>query len=234
MPIDPTVMLWPDQLLPETIGRGRSHPINQGPEVISGPPQTVIADAGRHRFTFERIPLFGLRVLTFRAVIAELTSPLLPVYVPIADRERTPRALAFVSPFPGVTFSDSATFSDATRFYDQPVDFQVTTSAVARASSLTLTRIGPPNVALWAGNYIGIGERAYIVKKIWDSADGVEGHYDVTIWPYLRAAVAAGDDVWTEEPVVKCVIDPKSAEAAEKMQYDRLGFVDLDFIEYRW
>lgn len=234
MAFDPSIMIWPDQLRPKSLVRGRSHPVNWGPEVVSGAPQSVAADAGRLRFTYRNVPLYGDHILTFRAVIYELTSPILPIYVPVLDGLRTPRYRASVALPAGVPFSDGSTFSDGTTFYDQPVDFVVTNAAAARASALTLTKQGPSEIALWAGNYIGIGERSYLVKKIWDSADGVAGHYDVTIWPYLREAVAAGAAVLTESPVVKCQIDKKSIEVAEEMNLDRLGYVDIDFIEYGW
>ncbi len=235
MAIDPTVPLWPELLRPARIARRRNHPVNFGPEVISGPPQSISADAGRLGFGLLQVPLVDdARLLTFRAIITDITSPLLPVYIPVFEDRRTPRYRAAVALPPGVPFSDGTIFSDGTTFLDQPVDFVAAAPAAARSMSITLTRQGPTGVELTAGNIIGIAERSYFVKRIFPSADNVAGHFDLAIWPYLRAAVAAGDAIWTEYPVCKCTVAPKSVEAAEELDNMDHGFVDIDFVESRW
>ncbi len=235
MAIDPTIPIWPDVLLPQRIARRRIHPVNLGPEPISGTPQSVTSDAGRWQFGLLQIPLIGEnRLLTWRALIADRCSPLQPIYLPIFDHWMTPRYRASVAQPAGVPFSDGSTFSDGTTFYDQPIDYIVTANAAARAVALTVTAQGPAEVSLTAGNFIGLDERAYVVKKIFDSLDGVAGHYDLTIWPPLRAAATASDPVWTEVPFVKCTIATKSAEASEELDGVGYGFIDIDLDEARW
>lgn len=238
--IDLTIPPWPCQLFAsaQSVSRGRLHPVNMGPEPIANAPQSVQSDAGRWTLRLKQIPLSGERVLLFRALIAELTSPLKPVYVQIGDVGRTPRAIAraayALGVGPAIPFSDSSYFSDEAGFAPAVEDYALAADAPLRATSLTVAFLGPAGVALQAGQIIGLQDRAYIVKKIWASADGVAGHYDLTIWPPLRDALAAAEPVNTETPFVRCIVDPKSAEAAEDLALNRIGYVDLDFVEASW
>lgn len=235
MAIDPTIPIWPTlQLSPAQVSRRRLHPVNLGPEPIVGPPQSVVADAGRWELSHKRIPLHGDKLLLFRALVFHLCSPLRPVYVPIRDYVRTPRVRANVAQPAGVPFSDTAPFSDGTLFFDQAIDYVVAAPAAARATALTIAAQGAAPVELTAGQFIGLGERSHVVTQLFPSADGVATHFDLSLWPPLRAAAAIGDPGWTEDPVVKCIIDPKIVEVSEDLDMDRIGFVDLTFTEARW
>lgn len=238
MAVDPTILVWPDELAPHNIARRRVHPVNFGPEPIDGAPQSVVADAGRFQIEYNRIGLFGDSILTFRAIVADLTSPLKPVYVPLRDYPRTPRVRAgAISEHSQIHFSDGQLFSDGSGFAEGGLaDFTLVGAVAARATTFTVVKKAnaPTGLALTAGNIIGLGDRAHIVTKVSASADSVPSHFDVTVWPYLREAWPVGSSVETENPILKCTIDPKMAEVSETLDVDRIGSVDVHFSEMRW
>jgi hypothetical protein len=110
----------------------------------------------------------------------------------------------------------------------------VTHNAAARATALTITSVAPAGVSLQAGQFIGLVDRSYLVTSLVPSADGIANHYDVQIWPPLRAATAAGDPINTEDPIVKSIVDPRFAELSEDLDLDRIGVIDVPFQESRW
>lgn len=233
MAFDPTIPIWPCALAPSgVISRRRKHPVNLAPEPIGGAPQSVVADAGRWEISYGRIVLLGARILAFRAIVFDICAPLRPVYVPMFDGIRTPRRRANIAQPPGVPFSDAAPFSDASLFLDQPVDFVVAAAAPPRSVSLSVASQGLSAAKIVAGQYIGLGERAHVVTKAFPTGDGEM--FILSIWPPLRAAAAAGDPVWTENPVVKCIVDPSLAEVADDLDMGRIGYVDVTFAEARW
>ncbi len=233
MALDPTIPIWPAALMPRTIERPRAHPANIGPESVGGGAQSIVADAGLWRLEFQDIELARLpaRRLMFRAITASICAPLRPIYVPIFDYLLTPRYRANVAEPGSVTFSDGSVYSDGSALLDQPADFTIAATANPRATLITITPAS--SLMIQAGQFIGLYERAHLLESVLPSAT-VEGSYDCQIWPYLRAAVAIGDPVWTEAPVVKCTVDPRKAETVERMAFERVGAVDMSFVETRW
>jgi hypothetical protein len=231
--LDPSIPLWPSALAPRTIERARAHPVNIGPESVGGGAQSIVADAGLWRLEFLDIELARLpaRRLIFRAITAAICAPLTPIYVPIFDYLMTPRYLANLAEPGSVTFSDGSVYSDGSALLDQAVDFTIAATANPRATMITI--MPGSSLMLQGGQFIGLYERAHILKSIVPSAS-VAGGYDCQIWPYLRAAVAIGDPVWAEAPIVKCTVDPRKAETVERMAFERVGSVDMSFIETRW
>jgi hypothetical protein len=234
MAYDPTIAIWPNNLRPKFMSRGRIHPVNFGGETLVGPGQSVTADAGRWKFGHRQTALFGDRVLTMRAMVTRLAQRK-PIYVTPMDELRTPRKRASVALPPGVPFSDGSIFSDGSTFHGQPVDFLVAASAAARAVTINVQRVGPSEIALTAGNYIGLDDRLHSIEAIFPSSDGVAGKFTLTIWPYLRRAAAANDPVYTEAPIVRCLAARDTLEVPEVLdRLDRFGTIDLDFEEDRW
>lgn len=217
MAIDPNIPFWTRALISHPPKRRRASPMVYGPEVISGPSQSVESDAGRWRLEFEQTRVNGARILPFRALVLEITSPLRPIYVPICDWRNSPRRRVGLSP--------------GTGFADQPIDFEVSAVSAARSTTLRVTRIGPASVQLFAGNIIGLGGRSYAIRRI-APAGGTA--FDLTIWPYLREAAAIGDDVFTEDPVVKCMADKSVGDILDELDDDIVGYVDIRFEEARW
>jgi hypothetical protein len=234
MAYDPTIAHWPSVLRPKYMSRGRIHPVNFGGETLVGPGQSVTADAGRWKFGHRATALYGGRVLTMRAMVTRLAQRK-PIYITPMDELRTPRKRAAVALPLGVTFSDGSTFSGGSTFYGQPVDFLVATAASARAMTIDVQRVGPSEVELTAGNYIGFEDRLYTIEQIFPSEDGVSGKSTLSIWPYLRAAIAVDDPAYTEAPIVRCLATRETLEVAETLdQQDFFGTIDLDFEEDRW
>lgn len=233
MALNPNIPIWPAMLAPRTIERRRAHPVNIGPELVGGGAQSMVADAGLWRFEFMDIELARLpaRRLVFRALTAAVCAPLMPVYVPMFDYLMTPRYLANMAEPGSVPFSDGSIFSDGSALMDQAVDFSIAAAADPRATLITITPGSSLNIQ--AGQFIGLYERSHMLTSVLPSSS-VPGSFDCQIWPYLRNPVAVGDPVWTEAPVVKCTVDPRKAEVVERMAFERVGAVDMSFIEMRW
>ena len=237
--IDPAIPVWPSNLAPRKIARRRRHPVNLGPEAVSGDAQSIVADAGRWAIDYSQVPTWGTfenaaasgNLFTFRALVDRICSPLRPVYVPMRDYLRTPRAIAGIAGSVAIPFSDGSTFSDGSSFGDQPVDFTVAVAAAMRANVVTIQPSGLAAVSIQAGQFIGLGERAYRINQVFANAT-IAGAFDCSIWPFLRVSASIGDPVWTEDPLVKCMIDPKLAELSEDLDMDRLGYADCGFIEW--
>jgi hypothetical protein len=235
--VDLTIQNWPKSLAPKVVRRKRIHTVNMGPETIAGPPQSVVSDAGRWELEYSGVEIYGDRLLTFRAIVADITAPLKPIYVPVRDYRHTPRTRAGMAQFgaaaPNIPYSDTAVHSDGTPFDMSLNDFSLTNAVLERQSTFTITRNGPSTVILTAGNYIGIDDRAYIVKRIFPSNSNPD-QFEISIWPYLRADHAAGTVLNTENPIIRCTMDPKQLEMFDNLDYDFLGQVDISFVEARW
>jgi hypothetical protein len=236
--MDPAIYTWPSLLAPKVVRRKRLHTVNTGPETIAGPPQSVMSDAGRWQFDYSGLDIYGDKLLTFRAVIAEISAPLKPIYVPVRDYRHSPRTRARLA-FWGATaveepFDDGLLFAEDVGFVGTYSDFKLKSDVPERSSSFTVVKTGPANVNLTAGNYIGIDDRTYVLKTVKPSVSGVAEEFDVTIWPYTRADHTADTILNTEDPVLKCTLDPKQLEIFDNLDYDFLGQVDISFVEARW
>ena len=211
---DPAIPVWPRCLVPQGIAWGLTRPVMTGPQTLSGRPQTVMSDMGAWRVTLTGIRLadIGERIRTFRALFFGTLALGQPVYLPLYDWRRGARLRTGLPAFPGgVPFSDTSRFSDGTEFDGDMPTLIIAIAAAQRAGQITVVQAAGGDPLPTAGEYIGLGERAYLVTAIFAGQPSA-GQTTLKIQPPLRSAAAIGDPVEIADPVCRMQLDPKSVE----------------------
>lgn len=231
---DPAIPHWPRLLAPQAVARGFVRPVLSGPQPISGRPQTVQSDAGALQLRLQgvRVHDLGRRVALLEALLFGRLALGLPVYMPLWNWRRGPRARAGLALFgPSVPHSDGAPFSDGSSYAQGTGDCKVALAAPVRATRIFVDMASVASVE--GGDWITLGERAHLVSGAWP-VDSVAGRLELQITPGLRSAVAAGDDVEIADPFFRAVLSPAHMQATLSLDLAIVGVIDLDFYEANW
>ncbi|WP_157235098.1 hypothetical protein [Methylosinus sp. LW4] len=201
-------------------------PFVQGPRPAIGAPLRVRNDAGLWVMRLVDIQIHDWKIFAYRAILLRIIATSGALYMPMWDWRRAP-----LSPSDPTPFSDGTTFSDSSLFAG------VSAPGVVAATAEQMTtrfRMTPPDGALLsAGQFIGLGERGYGIfdlEEIDDSGDKM-----ISVWPPLREALVAGDEVELYDPVIRMRVDITQARTTlGSLHLGIHGVVSLDFIEDTW
>ena len=243
-PFDPTIMPWPIWLAPRDLSIGARNAVVDGPQPLVGAAQSAQGPAGTWQMTLSGVPIHdpvagaaagspaGIdRVALWRSMFYGIVAIGNPIYMPMWDWRRGPRARAGLALPPTASFSDGATFSDGSLFGQSSDDAAIATAAAASTNVIVVT---PSTAAVAApGDFISLGSRAYMIVQALPDAT-TPTNWDYTIWPPLRFAAGVGDPVEIGNPICKMVLSPKDRSYLLNMNYNRLGQATLTFYEANW
>ncbi|CAN2533108.1 hypothetical+protein [Methylocapsa aurea] len=240
MAFDPAIPRWPRALLPQNWGGALANGMLTGPTPFVGAPQTNVSPSAVLQWRLENIPLYDPprraaprsgRVHAFRALYSSLQKGG-PVYMPVMDWRRGPRARAGLPIFgPLSAFSDGATFSDGSQFSQGTGDATIAVAAAAQSWRVAIDVAS--TIVPEGGDWVTFGDRAYLIEGAWPS-DTIAGRYELLLDRWLREAVAIGDVVEFADPFCRMVLQQKSRGQFFPLQLGVIAYASLDFIEAYW
>ena len=242
--IDPAIPSWPRILAPgATSPPTLLKPALEGPQPLSSPPQTVVADMGFWQLQLADMPIHdgtpanplavtGSRVMLWRSLYNGWLADGLPIYMRLFDWNRGPRARAGL-PLLGasVPHDDGSGFSDGMMYAQPTGDCVFAADAAERATSVSvdvLTAAVPT-----AGDYVSVGDRLHFIAQAWPD-EVVADRYTWRLRPGLRYAATAGDEIEIADPICKMVLSPRDRSTLLRMDYGRIGRATLTFYEANW
>lgn len=216
-----SVQRWPSILGAKGVSFTKRGMSVLGPVSLSGRTQAGQNDAGFWMAAYSRVPAAGpARVKAYRRLSASLEGAAHQVLVPVFDVANAPW------PTPGTyggtsDFTDGTEFSDDTEFADKAIVASVAVSAAKRANVIEVTESSIAEVE--GGELFSIRNHLYVISEV--VSDGLW-----RIWPPLREAATAGDEVNFDRPhCLMRLID----DSADDLTLDmgRVGFPDMQFVE---
>lgn len=221
---------WPAAVFPRA---AMFHPGNlsksAGPS-LTGSQQFTVSNAGHWRARTVGAPVLTEEsVLAWRSFVSLMEGQTGTCLVPKWDnygvRDMNGRELSEVgiAPYDGDTLNfDLSGFGQS----DDVVHAQLAASAALNATRLSVTvndGAGPR-----PGQYIGIGQRLYMVQLAWEEEEG--DPLQVQIWPRLRAVAAIATRVVLDRPV--CLMRFANDQTGElELDYGRWGSGGLELVE---
>lgn len=220
---DPTVLLWPDNFAPVNMTVTIDRPVFKGPKPLDGREQVVSSTAGGWLISYEGVPVYGSNSRWFRSLWSSVGGLARKIYV---KPEFSPNALAKRNNISAVTatFSDTAIFSDGSRFNQSTGDCRLSANALRGAATISVTNSSVS--AVQAGDYIELDGRLHVVQSI----DGTSWN----IWPPLRANYTSGTVIEIDDPRCLMYLVTDSKFLSTNVEFGRLSRVSVDFIEANW
>jgi hypothetical protein len=187
-----TSITWPATLIPAEVGLNTSPNNTTGGQSFLGYEQVVGNSPGRWRATFGKIDIrTAAQVQAWNALAAKLCGRLIPLLIPLYDKQRAPS--------PAVTAA---------------------TDAAVPSGAINFTINKTVGGELFEGMHFAdsLHERLYRIAKIVTHVGGV---YNVNIWPPVREAMAASASLEFNAPVfrVKLASDTEMDMDLELLKY---------------
>ena len=187
------MLIWPSNIKPTSYSLGLENQSVSGGRTLSGLERVRQSDAGFWRLSLSFEVFQSVEILTWRAVLAQLSGRARTILIPICDCGRTPAALPdFRLVTVDVPHSDSAPFSDGSLYANLGVDVRTAAAVASRATAMDLEVLTTGATEFWPGMYFSIDDRLYIVDTVGERVDEIQ---PITFLPPLRAAAPAGTQV---------------------------------------
>lgn len=220
---------WPAAVFP---AKALFHPENQsrsGGLSLTGSEQLTASNAGRWRAALTMPVLNDESILAWRAFVSMMEgragTALVPKWDNYGVRDMNGREFNEVQT---AEYGDGGLNFDLSGFgqSDDVVHAQLAVPAAARATRLSI--IINDGAGPRPGQYIGIGDRLYIVQQAWELVEG--GPLQVQVWPQIRAPAFMGERVILDRPV--CLMRFASDQTGElELDMGRWGAPGLEMVE---
>lgn len=220
---------WPAAVFP---ARAMFHPDTQsrsGGQSMTGSEQITVSNAGRWRATLTMPVLTNESILSWRAFISMMEGRAGTCLVPKWDNYgvRNVNGREF-NEAPIAAYGNDTLNFDLSGFgqSDDVVHSQLQVPVAAGATRLRLIindGDGPR-----PGQYIGIGQRLYMVQAAWQETE--TGPLHVQIWPRLRASAVMAEPVILDRPV--CLMRFANDQTGElELDMGRWGSPGIELVE---
>ncbi|RWP19266.1 MAG: hypothetical protein EOR00_09160 [Mesorhizobium sp.] len=196
-----------------------------GPSSVSGYTQVTASDAGLWRATLGGIIVKSrAEVLAFRAIANLLEGRLGNILIPLCRAyQPVPDGAVEAGLYEDVPHSDDALFDDDTGYVGTVIDVVAAAPAAVRAVSMTVTVNYAGDIE--PGQHFSLGSGRLYRVRTFDADTGA-----MTFRPPLREAVAAGDAMNFDDPVLLCRLAEDSGMNLE-LSLRRFGSPTVSFIE---
>ena len=220
---------WPAAVFPKS---AMFHPDSQsksGGLSMTGSEQLTVSNAGRWRASLTAPIMTEESVLSWRAFVSMMEGRAGTCLVPKWERYgvRNLNGREFDQQ-PIAEYGDDSLNFDLSGFgqSDDIVHAQMAVPAALGATRLSV--IINDGAGPRPGQYIGIGDRLYMVQLAWELVEG--GPLQVQVWPRLRAAAVMGERVILDRPV--CLMRFATDQTGElSLDMGRWGTPGLELIE---
>lgn len=222
-----TIYNWPNKLNAAGIEFDLLGQTVPGPVTLMQTRAVGSFDGGYWIATLADVPVVKRqRILQFRTLRALLQGGAHQVRVPVCDKVNAPYPASEGGSV--ATFSDTATFSDGSKFAQSVIVVEVATAAAVRSTRLEITLIAADTPL--SGMYFSVGDHLYQIAAVLDEelASGVDVAWQIV--PPLREAVAAGDHVEFENPVCRMTL-LNEQQMNLMTQQGRAGVATMMFVE---
>lgn len=220
---------WPSAIFP---AKALFHPENQsrsGGLSLTGSEQFTVSNAGRWRAKLTMPLLSDQSILSWRSFVSLMEGRAGTVLVPKWDnygvRDSNGREMSEVQT---IGFDDGGLNFDLSGFSqsDDVLHAQLAIPAAAGATQLSIIVNDGPGPR--PGQYIGIGDRLYLVQLAWEVVEG--GPIQAQVWPRLRRSAAMAERVILDRPV--CLMRFASDQTGElDLDMGRWGAPGLELVE---
>ena len=251
---DPTIALWPDDLVPMNMTVTIDRPVFKGPKPLDGREQVVASSAGGWLISYDGISVYGEKYRQFRSIWSAIGAFAKPIYV---KPEFSPNMLAKRNGIlPQTTYFDQigtlknvlewalaeltwgvgnpicwgttgsgwSDFQDGAVFTQSTGDCYLKSSAVRGDVYISVENSAVSN--LEAGDYFEINGRLHLVQ-------GIDGD-SWSIWPPLRQSYPSGTQLEIDDPRMVAYLVTDSRALSLSNDFGRVSRVSVDFIEANW
>lgn len=196
-----------------------------GPSSVSGVTQVVSSDAGIFKITLGSIIVKSrAEVLAFRAIANLLEGRLGQILIPICRQyQPVPAAAVADGLYDDVPHDDDTLFDDDTGYVGTVIDVVAAAPAAVRAVSMTVTVNYAGDIE--PGQHFSLGNGRLYRVRTFDADTGA-----MTFRPPLREAVAAGDRLEFDNPVLLCRL-ASDTEMNLELSLRRFGSPTVNFVE---
>lgn len=220
---DPTIPAWPDTFGPRSMSVTIDRPAFKGPKPLDGREQVVFASAGGWLISYEGIPVYSDRYRQFRPIWFYFAAFSRPMYVKPDYTDQQLARRNNISPIP-TTFSDTALFSDGSRFIQSTGDCILAANAARGATTISVTNSTVSPVAV--GDYIELNGRLHVINAMSGSS------WD--IWPPLRASYPSGTVLEIDDPRLLVYMTTDSRGQVMQIDARAVSYMNVEFIEANW
>lgn len=220
---------WPAAVFP---AKAMFHPDTQsrsGGQSMTGSEQVTVSNSGRWRAALTMPVLTDESILAWRAFISMMEGRAGTCLVPKWERYgvRNVNGREFDQQ-PIAEYGGDGLNFDLTGFgqSDDVVHAQMAVPAALGATRLSV--IINDGAGPRPGQYIGIGERLYIVQLAWELVE--DGPLQVQVWPRLRGNAVMGERVILDRPV--CLMRFATDQTGElELDMGRWGSPGIELVE---